>query len=67
MVMPWRDVTHHSRSALRERADLKACQKDSGYPETVENASADEKRAAFARLKICMAARGWESANQNPD
>jgi hypothetical protein len=67
VVMPWRDVTHHTRGSSRMRSDLTACQKDSGYPEMVENASADEKHAAFARLKVCMAARGWESADQNPD
>jgi hypothetical protein len=59
----WRDATGHGRSADH---DAKTCGKEAGYPLTDETATPDETRAAFARMKICMAARGWKSTDQNP-
>ncbi len=62
----WRDTTGQGRSAARASHDSKVCGREAGYPVTSASATPDEIRAAFARTKVCMVARGWESTERNP-
>ncbi len=56
----WRDTTSQGRSQDQAISDAKACYDEAGYPALNKDSSGDETQAAFAKLKVCMAAKGWE-------